>query len=107
MPIFRPDSSAASTYQTTAAADDGRLQTDLATANSTYAKALNSPLSLGEGQGEGANLVYTYAIAAAQYTFTAAQSSDYAGLQTALCGIASGTYALGFNENYAEQTAQS
>ena len=101
---------AAAAYQTAAAANDGRLQTDLASANLAYVNATESPLPLGEGQGEGVDLAYASSTAALQCTYTVAVSNAYTALQTVLVGWVESDDdppTLGLAPAYAEQSADS
>ena len=101
-------SSAANTYYSAQAAVSGLLSTSLASANVNYTNAISSPLLLGQGQGEGADLVYAAADAAASYTYSLAESGDYATFQTALSGVVdAGTGELGFEEEYTVASTQS
>ena len=96
---------AQSTYQTAAAADDGRLQTDLASANLNYVNATGGTTNLLSVTG--ADGVLSTSAAGLQYTCAVADSNAYAALQTALSGIDSETGDLGLNEAYLEQSADS
>jgi hypothetical protein len=94
---------AKSIYLTADAAAEGKLQTDLATADLDYTKAFSSPQV--QGQGGGADLVYASATATADYTYATAESTDYATLQNALVGKTGGV--AGLAEAFALANAQS